>query len=296
MAEYAQPSSIGDRLGSTLFVAALVHGIVILGVTFSGGSADTTDDKPALRVALVTPSGRVTEAPDDAEFIANQNQRGGGDAMTGDRPTTALSPEQLLTIEGDPLGADIRDATPREESPAPDRLTANRPSDAAIQPDPTQTDSTASAPMRAAAMLNVSTPQTLAAEIDFEAQLTRQTDSDSPASPSTRASAIASYLDRWRGRVEMIGTTNFPARLRERGNSAGRPTLQVTIRPDGSLAGIIIVSSSGDRAVDQAALNILRLAAPFEPLPAVVLDEFDVLPIVYEWDFISGSRAPADRP
>ncbi len=48
--------------------------------------------------------------------------------------------------------------------------------------------------------------------------------------------------------------------------------------------------SSGDKALDQAALKILRLAAPFEPLPANVRKDYDVLRFAYEWDFFDSSR------
>jgi protein TonB len=46
--------------------------------------------------------------------------------------------------------------------------------------------------------------------------------------------------------------------------------------------------SSGNQALDQAALRILRLAAPFEPLPDHIRAEYDVLKFAYEWDFENG--------
>ena len=86
------------------------------------------------------------------------------------------------------------------------------------------------------------------------------------ATPSTRQSGLAEYLDGWRRRVERIGTANYPTELS--GNmDAGRPTLEVVIGADGRLDDIVVRSSSGDKALDQAALKILRLAAPFAPLP-----------------------------
>jgi protein TonB len=47
--------------------------------------------------------------------------------------------------------------------------------------------------------------------------------------------------------------------------------------------------SSGDKALDQAALRILRLAAPFAPLPDVIRADYDVLRFAYEWDFKPGA-------
>ena len=87
-----------------------------------------------------------------------------------------------------------------------------------------------------------------------------------------------------RRRVERIGTANYPRELL--GDiDAGRPTLEVVIGADGRLDDIVVRSSSGDKALDQAALKILRLAAPFAPLPEEIRKDYDVLRFAYEWDF-----------
>ena len=107
------------------------------------------------------------------------------------------------------------------------------------------------------------------------------------ASPSTRESTRATYLNTWRSRVERIGTVNFPVQARDRG-AFDNPTLEVAIDADGRLVDIIIRRSSGSSTLDQAALTILRMAAPFEPLPPAVRAEFDVLRFAYEGDFEGG--------
>jgi protein TonB len=71
--------------------------------------------------------------------------------------------------------------------------------------------------------------------------------------------------------------------------SAGRPTLEVVIAADGRLDDIVVRKSSGDKALDQAALRILRLAAPFAPLPDEIRKDYDVLRFAYEWDFSPGA-------
>ena len=52
---------------------------------------------------------------------------------------------------------------------------------------------------------------------------------------------------------------------------------------------IVVRRSSGDKALDQAALKILRLAAPFAPLPESIRKDYDVLRFAYEWDFSAGT-------
>ena len=76
-----------ERLGSTLFLAALVHGVVILGVTFT--AATTGDDTvPSLNVTLVLDTEREELAADTADFISNRDQLAAGVAARGLRPTS----------------------------------------------------------------------------------------------------------------------------------------------------------------------------------------------------------------
>jgi protein TonB len=63
----------------------------------------------------------------------------------------------------------------------------------------------------------------------------------------------------------------------------------VVIAADGRLDDIVVRRSSGDKALDQAALKILRLAAPFAPLPDNIREDYDVLRFAYEWDFSAGA-------
>jgi len=279
--------SAGERLGSTLFVAALVHGVVILGVTFTAGSLDARNDLPSINVTLIANTRADAVEPADADFIAERNQQGQGRAAVGIRPTTTLAADQPLTQLGDPRGADLADGTPRDEVPAADQLVTRAPSATAVQALPQPTDDPAELRQRAAALVANDVPQTLALEIDLAAELPESYDNASVAAPSTRQSILASYLDGWRRRVERIGTAHFPEQLLG-DRTLGRPTLEVAIGADGRLADIVVRRSSGDKALDQAALRILRLAAPFEPLPEHIRAEYDVLKFAYEWDFENG--------
>jgi protein TonB len=91
-------------------------------------------------------------------------------------------------------------------------------------------------------------------------------------SPDTRASKLAPYLDRWRRKVERIGTLNYPVAARRVGLS-GSPVIEVAIRSDGRLLESTVRRTSGFAELDQAALGILRLASPFDPFPAELAAE-----------------------
>ena len=280
-----------ERLGSTLFLAALVHGVVILGVTFT--AATTGDDTaPSLNVTLVLDTEREELAADTADFIANRDQQGAGVAARGLRPTSSLSADQPTTQLGDPLGADLASGTPREARPSAEQLVSQGSAGEPVPALPQPTDAPAPTLQRAAALVQQAAPQTTAMELGLRAELPNGNDDARTliATPSTRQSGLAEYLDGWRRRVERIGTANYPSELL--GNiHAGRPTLEVVIAADGRLDDIVVRRSSGDKALDQAALKILRLAAPFPPLPPSIREDYDVLRFAYEWDFAAGSES-----
>jgi len=280
-----------ERLGSTLFLAALVHGVVILGVTFTAGTF-TDSSVPSLNVTLVVDTGREELAADTAELLANRNQRAIGEAARGLRPTSTLSADNPVTQVGDPVGADATDGTPREATPSAEQLVSRAAGGEVVPALPQPTDDPAETRQRAATLIQQAAPQTTAMELGLRAELPGGVDDARTlmATPSTRESGLAEYLDGWRRRVERIGTANYPTELL--GNiGAGRPTLEVVIRADGHLDDIVVRRSSGDKALDQAALKILRLAAPFAPLPDSIRANYDVLRFAYEWDFSPQARA-----
>jgi protein TonB len=288
--EAPQRASAHDRLGSTLFLATLIHGVLILGVTFTVATYDDDTPTPSLSVTLSRSDRSEAEAPDKADFLSNVNRLAQGRAADGVRPTSALSAEQAIAQLGRPDGADLVDGAPRELVPSAEQLVSRSPSPDDVTAQPQPTDDPSDTRRKAAAMVDRLAPQTDAAELGLRAELPNGDDASRTlfATPSTQQSLLAEYLDGWRRRVERIGTANYPAQFL--GGGRGRPTLEVVIGPDGALESIVVRRSSGDKALDQAALKILRLAAPFDPLPANVRKDYDVLRFAYEWDFFDGDR------
>jgi protein TonB len=103
-------------------------------------------------------------------------------------------------------------------------------------------------------------------------------------SADTRESTIAAYLDNWKRRIEAVGEEYFPE-LGDLEGLTGSPTLEVSIEASGQLAEVIIRKSSGSKVLDQAALDILRRASPFDPFPAEVSTDYDRLRFAYKWLF-----------
>jgi protein TonB len=91
-------------------------------------------------------------------------------------------------------------------------------------------------------------------------------------------------MEGWRRKVERIGNLNYPREARELG-LFGSLILHVAVRSDGSIEGIRVVRSSGHEVLDQAAVRIVELAAPFAPFPPNIKRETDVLDITRTWQF-----------
>ena len=95
---------------------------------------------------------------------------------------------------------------------------------------------------------------------------------------------VAAYLDNWKRRIESVGDEYFPT-LGNLEGLTGSPTLEVSIDASGQLKDVVIRKSSGSRVLDQAALDILRRASPFDPFPAEISAEYDSLRFAYKWLF-----------
>jgi protein TonB len=280
-------TNVSDRLSSTLFVAALFHGVVILGITFSSAPPTEGDALPTLRITLVTDSDEIATAPDDADFLAQRSQTASGQLADGDRPTRTLGGGATELQSGDPASGDATDGQPREFAASADLLLTRSSADQQLEALPRPNESPAERAQRASELIAGPIIPTTAAELDSVARLSASEVRELIASPSTRESSVANYLNSWRGRVEQIGTRNFPSQALATAVNEN-PTLEVAINAEGDLIDIIVRRSSGDPRLDQAALTILRMAAPFEPLPAAIRSEYDVLRFAYEWEFDEG--------
>ena len=100
---------------------------------------------------------------------------------------------------------------------------------------------------------------------------------------------FASYMEAWRAKVERVGNINYPYEARKK-HLSGKLLLDVAILPDGEVQKITIRRSSGKKILDEAAVRIVELAAPFAPLPESITREVDILHITRTWNFVNDSQ------
>ena len=86
-----------------------------------------------------------------------------------------------------------------------------------------------------------------------------------------------------------MGTRNFPAQALN-SNTFGAVRLMVAIQKDGNLKEVRVLRSSGHKFLDQAAIQSVRLAAPFDAFNAEMRNNMDVLEIIRTWKFDSSRK------
>lgn len=276
---------VKDRLTTTLFLAALFHGIVILGVTFAAPRG-SSGPIPTLDVVIL--SGPDTQAPDNptAEYLAQRNQLGTGTSdefvRAANPASSPLAAEQAGLPDGN--GAEYREAVSGQRATEFVSARSDR-SEVSYRSGEDVPAQQAEVPL-ALAMTSPSPIATTAT--DTSLRLRGRQDGKYEVIPNTRESKIAPYLDAWRRKVERLGTMNFPQTARGQGVATGNPVLEVTIGADGKLGESVVRRSSGRKDLDQAAQSILRLASPFDPFPPELRKQYDQLQFAYEWQFLDG--------
>lgn len=100
---------------------------------------------------------------------------------------------------------------------------------------------------------------------------------------------FSQYVEDWRVKVERIGNLNYPEQARQQ-KIYGRLQLSVSIMADGTLEAVEVSRSSGHRILDAAAVRIVKLGAPYAPLPPDITADTDILTITRTWTFTSSDR------
>jgi len=274
--------AVPDRLPAMLFLAALVHGVLIIGVTFNADLANQFSNVISLEVTIVADPDQQIDRPDDAEYLAQASQEGGGNTTERVRASAPLQSAMTVDNAGTEDGTALVDADSHQRS-ADEVLASQETSDRQVEIDPRtdpQTENSIAIVMEAGSEVTLPLPQEDPASMMIHDDEPRQL----IISADTRESVIAAYLDNWKRRIEGVGASYLP-QLGDLDNITGSPTLMVRIDVSGELAEAVIRKSSGSTILDLAALDILRRASPFNPFPPEVSAEYDTVRFEYKWLF-----------
>jgi len=275
-----------ERLSVTLLFSLIAHAVVALGLTFEYEKPPAR--LPALDVILVQSAN--AQKADKADFLAQANNAGGGNSDKAVRPTnpvSALAPKPTAGIAPVPIeaGKPVPQIAREREVVTTSRksgFTAHTDTERQEQPDNPDPNPRAIADKR----LEVAR---LANELQRESELYAKRPKKKFISANTKEAAYAAYQAGWVARIERVGNLNYPDEARRRQlQSGGVVSLMVTVglRRDGSLRSVDVIQSSGSKLIDEAAVRIVNLAAPFPALPPN--SEFDEFYITRTWEFQPG--------
>jgi len=274
--------AVPDRLPAMLFLAALFHGILIIGVTFNPELANQFASAISLEVTIVADADQQIDRPDEAAYLAQASQEGGGNTTEQVRPAAPLQSAMPVDNEGQDDGTALLDAQAHEQS-ADELLATQDASDRQIEIDPRsdpQPETSTAIAMEAGSEVTLPLPQ--------EDQASMLIHDDEPRqliiSADTRESVVAAYLDNWKRRIEAVGDSYLP-QLGKIDDISGSPTLMVAIDMSGNLTEAVVRKTSGSTVLDLAALDILHRASPFDPFPPEVSAEYDIVRFEYKWLF-----------
>src|SRR5256886_10543743 len=94
---------VWDRLLTMLFLAGLLHGLVILGLTFSASAGDR-GSAPGLEVLLVSDELPEADKNPEATYLAQRTQLGSGNTRDPVAPHNRSSSAPKVRHEGSPEG------------------------------------------------------------------------------------------------------------------------------------------------------------------------------------------------
>ncbi len=268
-----------------LFFTLLLHAFIILGISFSPEDVNPVS-RHTMDITLVHQASE--EEQDDAKILAQANQDGGSDneaereqasASPSAAPMQAPSPalEQQPQQQNNPARSEqeVKKIAVKKDSGTVLEKTARK----TVEQE-TPLPSAQELVSRSLAMASLSS----------EIGHIKNAQSNNPQrrliTTKTKEFHSAAYFQSWEKKIERIGNLNYPEEARRR-KLSGKLRLDVGIFPDGSIESITVITSSGKKLLDDAAIRIVKLAAPFSPFSQEMRSNTDVLIISRVWGFSS---------
>ena len=248
---------------------------------------------PGLEVILV--NAKHKNAPLKAEALAQANLDGGGTVDQG-RSKSPL-PDMRKMETGDSIQATQRRIAALEEQQRNLLNQVRRKDPFAV---PKVTEDTKPDPLASGSDLLESSKAIArrAAEISETIEDQNKRPRKTFLSPSTRGVGYAMYYKTLQKRIEDVGTLNFPQKNGRK--LYGQLVLSIPVFQDGTIytkeGGIEVTTSSKNPALDQAAIDIVRRAAPFGKFPPNMRssDRDDLWVIVTTFRFTRDDKLEAD--
>ncbi len=269
-----------DKNVMTFTMAILTLSVVILGVSFNY-SDKNPDVVHSMDVILAKKSN--IEAPEEADYLAENNQIGGGNQEQQSRPTNPFS--ATSPIEEGYAKQHTEEQRKQQTKQTNSQLITTKASKIKAQSSEKQLDK-----KNQQTDNRVLSKQQRLAKIQDEIAKKIEKYAKKPRSKyissNTKAYEFAPYINDWVKKIERTGDLNYPEQAKKK-SFTGNVMLSVGINRDGSIHETKIIKTSGFKFLDDAAKHIVELAQPYDPLP-VTKEQVDILYITRTWQFLPG--------
>ena len=289
-ATFVPPTTLPNNNNSLLIalsVAIIVHLVLVLGMNFTTPQPDKIN-KPIDITLVNTP---VKSIPKQADFLAQESQLGAGEETKKPEPPAKNIPNKVNSQV-----KQVKKVTPKETKPKETEPKESKPKVVQkIITQPKAEKKVVTASKAEVVSKPEKRPQLTAESLHQQiAQLGTEIRQSQPSADQTKIKFVnsvsahkyvaAQYMKDWESKVERMGNLNYPEAATKK-NFSGTLTMDVGINADGSVYSIRINKSSGNPELDEAAIKIVRMSAPFAPLPLELRKELDVLVITRVWKF-----------
>lgn len=276
--------SENDRLSFTIVMALVLHGLIIFGLGFDS----LLPDASAKLLEVTLTQFKNDDAPERADFAAQHNQQGSGSLEKSEQLST-----DHKSIYQDNIVRKIQLNAPTvvKTDPLKQKKILN------TQVSEQQIYAQENKELRELQYLAKSTQEQLEAQnleiASLQAKLNKQKQlfAKGPkirqiTSVSAKASEDAAYIHSFREKIEYVGNKYYPQEAKINGYE-GDVQLLVSLKQDGYIHNIQVIRSSNNMVLDKAAINSVRLAAPFPRFPEKMRENTDILEIIRTWQFRS---------
>ena len=266
-------------------VSVFLHA-ALLTLQFKFPDAANAAREKAMDIILV--NAKSAKKPRDAQALAQANLDGGGNTDENRRAKTPLPPTQQQTtgVDIEQMQRRVRDLEARQQT-----LLTQAKSLRSVAPAENANEQPAPSPN----ISGMDLAESARAMARLEGEISKSVDEYNKrprkmfVGARTQEYGLASYFEAWKQKIERIGTMNYPQEAR--GKFYGSVVIFVELNAaDGSIYSAEIAKSSGHKLLDQAALRILRMSAPFGPISREALGGATVLSFSRTWNFVQGDQ------
>ncbi len=275
---FSRPStSESDSLLIALFLAAIVHAFVFLGISFTPPQPQNVNQQIEITLA----NSPVKRAPKKASFLAPENQLGAGKETNHHKPPKQKNPSRGKSLNKHPaLQQTKAQSRPRTKLKLLTQPKARQKITTAKKQNP--------AAKKKRPKISMETLQYQISELGQKIRRSQQSSEKrrfkTAKQVSTHKHIAAQYVLDWEAKIKKAAHNSFNKSI-----PLGKLTMRMVINPDGSISRVDITKSSKIKKLDDFAKRIVYQTAPYSRLPKKLLKEINGLVIIRRFNFTKGS-------